>query len=75
MKKKEITYNIMPTRVALHQLEDLSHEESSNEIFLDTKLNTELHIRVKTDRTIIMFPFGNKFDIVDGMIIIHELTI
>ena len=62
----------MATRVALHQLDELSHEESKNEILLDTKLNTELHIIAKNDRTIITLPYGNKFDIVDGRIIIHE---
>jgi predicted choloylglycine hydrolase len=62
----------MPTTVALHQLDELAHGESKNEILLDTKLNTELHIIAKSDRTIITFPYGNKFDIVDGMIIIHE---
>jgi hypothetical protein len=62
----------MATTVALHQLQDLAHGESKNEILLDTKPNTELHIISKLDQTIIRFPYGNKFDIVDGMIIIHE---
>ena len=62
----------MPTTVALHQLSDLAESGSPNEILLETKLNTELHIITKSDRTIIDLPFGNKFDIVDGMIIIHE---
>jgi len=62
----------MATTVALHQLDELAHKESKSEILLDTKLNTELHIIAKSDRTIIILPFGNKFDIVDGMIIIHE---
>ncbi|MFN7911929.1 MAG: hypothetical protein ACK5QC_08885 [Bacteroidota bacterium] len=62
----------MPTTVALHQLEDLAHGESKNEILLYTKLNTELHIIAKDDTTIIRLPYGNKFDIIDGMIVIHE---
>lgn len=62
----------MPTTVALHQLEDLAHGESKNEILLDTALNTELHIVAHYDRTIITLPYGNKFDIVDGSIIIYE---
>jgi hypothetical protein len=62
----------MPTTVALHQIADLSHGESKDEIFLATKLNTELHIIAKEDSTIIKLPFGNKFDIVDGCIVIHE---
>jgi len=63
----------MPTLLRLHQLNDLSHEESPNEILLDTQINTELHIiRKPSGETIIKFPFGNKFDIIDGQIIIHE---
>ena len=64
--------NIMPTTVALHQLENLAHGESKNEILLNTKLNTELHIIVQSDRTVIRLPFGNLFVIVDGMIVILE---
>lgn len=62
----------MPTLAKKYEIDELSHEESPREIFLDTKLNTELHIIAKSDRTIIRLPFGNKFDLVDGMIIIHE---
>lgn len=62
----------MPYTVTLHQIEDLAKGDAKNEILLDTKPNTELHITVKEDRTIITFPCGNKFDIVDGCIIIHE---
>lgn len=62
----------MPTNVALHQLKELSHVESNNEILLDTKNNTELHIIAEGDRTLIRLPYGNKFDIIDGIIIIHE---
>lgn len=62
----------MPTLVSKYDLHELAHEESKNEILLDAKLKTELHIISKSDRTIIKLPFGNKFDLVDGMIIIHE---
>jgi len=62
----------MPTLVTLHQIEDLAHEESKDEILLGTNLNTELHIIIKTDKTIITLPFGNKFDIINGTIVIHE---
>lgn len=63
----------MPRQVTLHQLNDLSHKESPNEILLDTQIKTELHIISKpSGETIIKLPFGNKFDIVDGQIIIHE---
>ena len=62
----------MPTLASKYEMAELSHEESPSEIFLDTKLNTELHIIACSDRTLIRLPFGNKFDVVDGVIIIHE---
>jgi hypothetical protein len=62
----------MPRSVRLHQIGDLSNEESRNEILVDTMPNTELHIKVSGDETIIRLPYGNKFDIIDGCIIIHE---
>jgi hypothetical protein len=62
----------MPKSVAYHSLQNLVNEESKYEILLETLINTELHIIAKSDQTIIRFPFGNKFDVVDGMIIIHE---
>ena len=60
------------TTVSLYQIGYLSHGESKDEIILETKLNTELHIIAKEDSTIIRLPFGNKFDIIDGNIVIHE---
>lgn len=65
----------MPRTVALHQLDDLAHGESKNEILLDTNLNTELHIIAKSDITIIRLPYGNNAHIVEGMIVIHEKDI
>lgn len=62
----------MAKQVRLHQLSELSNDETPNEILLDTDINTELHIIKKASETIIRFPYGNRFDIVDGMIIIHE---
>lgn len=63
----------MPKQVRLHQLSDLSNQESVNEIFLETKIKTHLHIAVKqSGETMISFPYGNKFDVIDGKIIIYE---
>ena len=62
----------MPKTITLHQLTDLATAELKNEILLDTKPNTELHVIAEADRTIIKLPYGNKFDIVDGCIVIHE---
>jgi len=61
----------MARTVSLHNLDELAKAEVKNEILLDVNFNTELHIIKQSDRTIINFPFGNKFDIVDGCIIIH----
>lgn len=63
----------MPRTVSFYHIEDIAKTKSKNEILLQTKLNTELHIIAKADRTIIKFPFRNKFDIVDGCLIIHEM--
>lgn len=65
----------MPTTVAVHQLEALSHGDSKNEIVLNTSLNVQLHIIAKSDKTVIRLPYGNKFDIIDGCIIIYELAV
>jgi len=62
----------MPTTVALHQLESLAHGDSKNQIILETSLNVELHIIAESNQTVIRLPYGNKFDIIDGCIIIHE---
>jgi len=63
----------MPTKVILLQLENLVNEESPNMLFLDTLQNTELKIELTIDnKTIISFPYGNKYDIIDNKIIIHE---
>ncbi len=61
----------MARKVKLHQMSDLSGETS--EILLDTNIKTELHIIENAGRTIIRLPFGNKFDIIDGTIVIHDL--
>lgn len=62
----------MPTTIALHTLDELAQGSEKNAILLQTNINTELHIIRKGDVTFIKFPFGNRFDIVDGMILIHE---
>jgi len=62
----------MARQVRIHQLNDLAHDETKNEILLDTEQNTELHIILIGNQTIIKFPFGNKFDVIDGKIVIHS---
>lgn len=62
----------MPTLLKRHQLTELAHEHSKNEVLIDTQKRTCLHITVGKGATIIEFPFGNRFDIIDGRIIIHE---
>ena len=64
----------MPTLVSLRQLHNLSHEDSKNELLLDTSKGTELHIVQEGDKTIITLPYGNKFDVVDRQIIIHDIN-
>lgn len=57
--------------VSLHQIGDLAKGESNNEILLETNVNTELHIIASQYQTVIKLPFGNKFDIIDGCIIVR----
>ena len=62
----------MASTISVHQLEDLAKAEIKNAILLVTNPTTELHIKIEGNQTIIKFPFGNKFDIVGGNIIIHN---
>ena len=62
----------MPKNVNLHRLTDLSNIETINEILLDTRPQIELHIISEVERTVIKFPFGNKIEIVDGCLIVHD---
>jgi len=62
----------MPTTVSVHQLKDLAQAEDKNSIILETNLNTNLHISGGNGITMISFPFGNKFDIINNRIVIHE---
>jgi hypothetical protein len=61
-----------PHMVTLWSIDELATGTNKNEILLNTSLNTELMIRVNDNKTTISFPFGNKFDVIDGRIIIHE---
>ena len=63
----------MPKQVRLLQIADLAHKETLNQILLDTLDKTELNIYTENDKTIIQLPYGNKFDIIDGRIIIKNL--
>lgn len=58
----------------MHRIEDLAKAEIKDEILLITNMNTELHIVQKDDVTIVRFPFGNKFDVVNGEIHIKEIN-
>jgi len=62
----------MPRLINKCDLSEISHEESKNELIISTNSKTDIHILEAKDRTIIRFTKGNKFDIVDGMIIIHK---
>lgn len=62
----------MAKTISLHQIEDLATAECKDAILLQTNIKTELHIIKTEKKTIIKLPFGNKFDIVDNCIVIHE---
>ena len=63
----------MPKQIAFHELKSLAIVESPNEIVLSTQNKTVLSIDTNDKRkTVISLPYGNKFDIVAGNIIIHD---
>ena len=62
----------MAYTVSLYELSDLANGDKKNEILLNTNKGTELHITSNETGTVITLPFGNKFDIIDGQIIIHS---
>ena len=64
----------MQRKVACHSMTKLTTKECPKEMLLETSQNTELHIVVRGGQTIIMLPMGNKFNVVNGRIIIHEST-
>ena len=63
----------MPKTITEYSIDELSHAETKNEVFIASNPNTRLQIVVKDNRTIIRLPFGNKFDIVGGEIIIYDI--
>ena len=63
----------MSTNVNLHKLPELANAESPTEILLETRPDIELHIINESSKTLIRLPFGNKFDIVNNTIIIHDV--
>lgn len=60
----------MPRTVNFYTLDVLSGNKG--EIILETKTNTELHIQTEANVTTISLPFGNRFDIIGGKIVIYE---
>ena len=62
----------MPSKINGHDLRELSHEETSNEVLINTQSSTTVHIRTELTLTVIRFPFGNKFEIDGDEIIIHS---
>jgi len=64
----------MPTLVKLYQLSELSHDDSKNEVVIQTNLNTEIHITVNGETTEISFLFGNEFKVINNKIYIDTKT-
>lgn len=62
----------MSYTVAFHQINNLAKGNAKNEILLNTNLNTELHITIRENKTIITLPYGDKFDIVNHCIIVYD---
>ena len=62
----------MPYTANVHTVEELAHIESPHEVIIKPNNGTDLFIKCNDRQTLITLPFGNKFDIVDGAIIIHS---
>ncbi len=60
------------TTVSLYTIEELAKAEAKDQIIIETNLDTRLNIIAKEDETIIILPFGNKFDIINGRIHIKK---
>lgn len=63
----------MPTKVNLYGIGELAHKESPNMIMIKAA-GVRLNILEVKDCTVVSFPFGTKFDIINGEIIIHKTT-
>lgn len=62
----------MPTKVNLHKLPELANQESPTEVLIQSRPDINLHIINESKRTIIKLPYGNKFDIINNTIVIHD---
>lgn len=63
----------MPRTILQHDLIELSHKETPEEVLIKTKPNTEIHIEALKDVTVVRLSYGNKFDVINGRIYIYEL--
>lgn len=61
----------MSKKISMVTLQSIS-EGPKNECMMETNLNTHLHISNDEDITKISLPFGNRVDVINGVIIIHE---
>lgn len=59
-------------KVNQYDLNELSHGDSINQVMIKTDKSTVINITQAKDRTVISFNRGEKFDIIDGNIIIHN---
>ena len=62
----------MPLTVNEYTIKELAHVESKSEVFIKTNPDTSVHLRAFDDKTIIWLPYGNKFEVKDGRIIIYS---
>ena len=62
----------MPRSINVFSLEELSNKETPEEIIIVPANGTQIHVEVfRNKKTVISFPFGNKFDVVNNKIIVH----
>jgi len=62
----------MPTTLNKYLIEELATQEIPNEVIIEATKQIQIAILEAKDRVVISFPLGNKFDIIDGKIIIYN---
>jgi len=62
----------MPTTLNKYLIEELATQEIPNEVIIEATKQIQIAILEAKDRVVISFPLGNKFDIIDGKIIIFN---
>ena len=62
----------MPRTVTRYTIDELSHEQSKNEVLISATKDIEIGLQIIDGDLVIWLPFGNKFNTIGGRIIIKS---